>query len=234
MQACKVFPKRVIRSVPHERPSNLSHNIRLTPIIMTQAALCTPTGELKVLNGNTKEKQPQRQTPLPATPKSKGHWKMKRQVVTARDTRRAKKILKRSKESSEAAEKPDGYLDRFLKYIPTEVIVIYLTVMRLLPDDAETFWPWVVYGVCQALTPIILYALEDVKKWKQLVFSTVSFFFWAAATPGPFADIKDFDEIYATVLLPLYSFLVAYFEPDDFTDAETDIEDEAEGEVCEA
>ena len=34
-------------------------------------------------------------------------------------------------------QKPDGYFDRFLKYIPSELIVVYVTICGMLGENAN-------------------------------------------------------------------------------------------------
>jgi hypothetical protein len=85
-------------------------------------------------------------------------------------------------------QKPDGYFDRFLKYIPTEIVVVYVTIINGMDDGANAIALWVVYGLCQIAVPIFLWAI-GVRKKKQLFISFLSFFFWAASYGGPFHTI---------------------------------------------
>ena len=87
-------------------------------------------------------------------------------------------------------QKPDGYFDRFLKYIPAEIIVFYVTICGMLGENANAIALWIVYCLCQVSTPIFLWKI-GVRKRKQLFISFLSFYFWAVAYGGPFHTISE-------------------------------------------
>ena len=87
-------------------------------------------------------------------------------------------------------QKPDGYFDRFLKYIPCEILVVYVTICGMLGENANAIALFVVYGLCQISVPIFLWKI-GVRKRKQLFISFLSFYFWAVAYGGPFHTIGE-------------------------------------------
>mmetsp|Transcript_15946 Transcript_15946/g.34663 ORF Transcript_15946/g.34663 Transcript_15946/m.34663 type:complete len:153 (-) Transcript_15946:164-622(-) len=151
---------------------------------------------------------------------------MTRQVITKKDIEE-EKIASATEDTvlvqprKIAVQKPDGYLDRFLKYIPSEVIVMYITICGALGDKANPVLLWVAYGLCQLGTPLFLWRVGNVTKRKQLFISTLAFYFWAVAYGGPFHTIDGYHQAHNAFLLPLYTFFVPYFdEQDDDADDE--------------
>ena len=51
-------------------------------------------------------------------------------------------------------QKPDGYFDRFLKYIPSEIIVVYVTICGMLGENANAIALWIIYALSQISVPI--------------------------------------------------------------------------------
>ena len=117
---------------------------------------------------------------------------MTRQVISKKDVSAASSVDAEStvlvKPRNAQVQKPDSYFDRFLKYIPSEVIVVYVTICGMLGDSPNVVALWVIYGLCQVAVPVFLWKI-GVKKRKQLIISFVSFYFWAVAYGGPFRTI---------------------------------------------
>jgi hypothetical protein len=110
----------------------------------------------------------------------------------------------------------DGYRDRLVKYIPTEIIALYLTlagVIAIVPEEekpAGTFWA--VFLLLLLLTPLYLSRMEGVKKRQQLVISTACFFVWVFALGGPFTETSWYHSWYGALLLPLFTFSIPLWE----------------------
>jgi hypothetical protein len=146
---------------------------------------------------------------------------MGRQVVTKSDVQRAR--LRAASAGGVAGgreEVPnlDRYTDRLLKYIPVEVVAVYLAVQNVLlttddvSDVAGLFW--VVFLILLVLTPLYLWRIQTVDKWQQLTISTVSFAVWVFSLGGPFVYLAWYKPVYAAVLLPIYLFGAAIWEAD--------------------
>ena len=114
-----------------------------------------------------------------------------------------------------AVERPDDYKQKLYKYIPAEVIALYLTFDTLLRAAGEEkgFLPWLVCGFCFLGTPLYLCRVAGVKRASQLAVSTVAFAVWAFALGGPFAALSWYRPIYGGLLLPAYTFLIPIFGP---------------------
>lgn len=107
----------------------------------------------------------------------------------------------------------DDYVSKLLKYIPTEVIGVYLTLDALVrsqdPIDKGLYWSIFMFGLI--ITPIYLWRVQNVKLKKQLFLSTVAFFLWIFGTGGPFAAYpQQYNSLYAGVLLIVYTFLLPW------------------------
>ena len=111
----------------------------------------------------------------------------------------------------------DTYLSRLLKYIPTEIIVLYLTLRPVLSqsnDERNLTIHWFVFSFGLVMTPIYLWRLQNVHKKSQLLVSTLSFFVWVFAIGGPFAQLEWYKSypLYAAIVVPLFTFLIPLFE----------------------
>jgi hypothetical protein len=144
---------------------------------------------------------------------------MGRQVVTESDVQRAKR---RAAQAGGVAggrtEIPnvDKYTDRLIKYIPAEVIAVYLAVENIFltsGDESDVAGlSWVVFVILLVLTPLYLWRVQGVNRWQQLAISAVSFGVWVFSLGGPFVYVAWYKPLYASVLLPIYVFGAAIWE----------------------
>lgn len=109
---------------------------------------------------------------------------------------------------------PDSYLDKLIKYIPSEVVALYLSldaICRSAPTEGWLRWPILILGV--VMTPLYLWRVQSVTKIIQLVVSTLSFVVWTVALGGPFIELSWYKPIYGALLLPIFTFLVPLIDP---------------------
>ena len=109
---------------------------------------------------------------------------------------------------------PDGYAERLLKYVPSEVIALYLTLSSLLQSsqDGARWLDWTVFGFGTVVTPLYLWRLQKVHKVLQLTISTGAFVVWAFALGGPFSHLDWFAPVYGGIVLSIYTFLIPVVE----------------------
>src|SRR5438874_9820957 len=71
-------------------------------------------------------------------------------------------------------EKPDTYRERLFKYIPAEVVTLYLGLNTVVASnqDAPKFLYWVIFFAGLLLTPFYLRRLQNVTAPVQLIIST--------------------------------------------------------------
>ncbi len=109
---------------------------------------------------------------------------------------------------------PDNYVSRLMKYIPAEVVAVFLTVdaaMRAV-DNIHTSIPWMVFVICLIATPLYLWRVMKVTKCMQLAISFGAFFVWVLAIGGPFAATDWYSPVYGSVALPIYTLATAIYE----------------------
>ncbi len=109
----------------------------------------------------------------------------------------------------------DSYSDRLIKYIPAEVVALYLTLDALIRSAPEvpSYIYWGVLIFCFIGTYLYLWRIQKVKKQLQLHISGGAFLVWVFAMGGPFAHLGWYNPLYAGLLLPMFTFLVALVEP---------------------
>lgn len=114
----------------------------------------------------------------------------------------------------EVSSKQDDYISRLLKYIPSEVIALYLMLDALIRSTGEIdfllYWTIFIFGVIA--TPLYLWRIQKVNKNFQLLISTLAFFVWIFAIGGPFVYLSWYKPLYGGVLLPIYTFLISLIE----------------------
>jgi hypothetical protein len=135
--------------------------------------------------------------------------------------------------SFQAAEPPspkpaDDYSDRFAKYIPAEVVTLYLALMAAAaqapgnPTSVEwlvqhfgsnwQFWLNVVAFMAGLFaTPADLYFRLKVRSRMHILICTGSFAVWALAIPDGL--FKEWPPVIRGFLLPIYTFGVARYKP---------------------
>ena len=147
---------------------------------------------------------------------------MGRTVVTSRDVQaaRARGIDPSVTFTATSAQAPDGYKDRLLKYIPAEIVAIYLAILNIVKGAAAPGTPvitveWVVFGVLLLASVPWQRKILKVTKWQQIGVGTAAFFFWALTLGDPFQTSWQgwYQPVFGTIAMMLYTFLIPLFEP---------------------
>jgi hypothetical protein len=143
---------------------------------------------------------------------------MARQVVTQKDLLTMKSPTTRSAAPAaiQPAEKQDGFMDRLLKYIPAEIVAVYIFVEGLIlsaggTGSLSTLY-WIVFIAFCILTPLYLWRIQRVTKVTQIIISLVAFVVWVFALGGPFVLLAWYKPIYGSVLLPIFTIAIAIVE----------------------
>lgn len=150
---------------------------------------------------------------------------MARHVVTAEDVVRWRSATRAGVpgEKIRGAEDPepvshsdvDGYFGRLLKYIPAEVVGLYLAaqgIVRSAEGEGATAALWVTFVVCLILTPLYL-RRNNVRRLPELTVSTIAFPVWVFAIGGPFEDLAIYRPWIASLVLLLYASVAALMVP---------------------
>jgi hypothetical protein len=145
---------------------------------------------------------------------------MPREILTTRDIQKFNQSDSDSRlpEGTTYPVTRDGYFDRLFKYIPAELVAGYifvLGVVKQLTDAGEIMtFQWLLFVVFSVLTPIYLWRVQKVLKLQQLIISLLSFIVWAFALGGPFALYSWYNPVYGSILLPVFTIVVAVWEAD--------------------
>jgi len=115
---------------------------------------------------------------------------------------------------------PDDYKAKLLKYIPAEVVSLYVSLDAIVKAstttvDEMTYAYLAIFVVGIIGTPLYLWKHAKVIKRKQLLISTIAFIVWVFALGGPFDNWHWYQthKVYAALVLPLYTFIVAGIDP---------------------
>jgi hypothetical protein len=146
---------------------------------------------------------------------------MSREVVTRQDVQRGVSF-QAAPAAGEAPAPPtpsasvDQYTDRLMKYIPGEVVSLFILLNGLASNAPEAIpkvpVQWAVFVLLLAGTWLYLQRIQKVTKRQQLLISTVAFVVWVFFLGGPFQSFSWYNEFYGTFLLPLYTFGVGLIE----------------------
>lgn len=131
-----------------------------------------------------------------------------RTVISKKDIEQKRIALK------EATPQPDDYKSRLFKYIPSEVVALYLTLEAIvLPsEEMSVGLHWFVFVIGIVAVILYLWRMQKVSKRTQLLISTVAFIVWIFAIGGPFAHLSMYSPLYGKILLPVYTFLIPLIE----------------------
>jgi hypothetical protein len=140
---------------------------------------------------------------------------MGRTIITHRDIAQ----IPASREGSPAKAEPtaDDFNSRVMKYIPAEVVAVYVFVDAIIKQSADlesmSVLMWITFIAIFVMTPLYLWKVQKVAKWVQIVICTVAFAVWVFSLGGPFAALSWYEPIYGAVLLPLFTFAAGIVEP---------------------
>lgn len=123
---------------------------------------------------------------------------------------------------------PDGYLTRLIKYIPSEIIAIFLIVNGLaagqatvggvkIPFQLTDMQYFIIFAIFLVITPIYVWRVTSVPKMPpatgQIVISIISFATWAYATGKPFTHTSLYNPLVAAILVPIVALLAGLIDP---------------------
>jgi hypothetical protein len=131
-----------------------------------------------------------------------------------------RRIISRSLQDGTSKASVDGYQDRLLKYIPADINAAWLAFTGIIKSAAsvpQTTVLWILFGILLVLTPIWIWKQTSESRKPnavtQIVVSTGAFFVWVFALGDPFASLSFYQPVYGSVLLILYTLIVAKIIP---------------------
>ena len=145
---------------------------------------------------------------------------MVRTIITRRDLLPAVPSAQAALAANNGQSTVDGYREKLLKYIPAEVIALYVSLDAIIRGAASAGKPdmtayWLLFVFCVVVTPLYLWRASKVEKKLQLLLSTIAFAVWVFALGGPFANLEwvTAHKVLAAMVLPLYTFTVGLIDP---------------------
>jgi preprotein translocase subunit YajC len=132
----------------------------------------------------------------------------------------SRRIITRSLQSNGESIPTDGYTDKLIKYIPSDIVAAWLAVTGIISSDIEAPQQtllWLLFAVFLVIT--FFWTLKQTAQRNkapantQSVLSTGSFGVWVFALGGPFATLSFYRPSYGSVILILYTLLVALVSP---------------------
>ncbi len=110
--------------------------------------------------------------------------------------------------------KQDNYIERLFKYIPSEIILLFVTCEKIILSQSTipVSLYWAISIFCLLATPLYLLFVAKVKKVSQLIISTLSFAVWVFALGGPFSFLSWYKPLYGAISLPIFTFLISFFQ----------------------
>lgn len=134
---------------------------------------------------------------------------MGRTVITWKDMKKYNATHPSKGYALTGGAKVDDYPNRILKYIPTEVVTVYLLLEGLLKSGVSqahlTIGLWILFSFGCAVTPLYLWRMQKVTKPSQLLISTGAFAVWVMGIGGPFQEIPRY---LSSMILVAYVFLI--------------------------
>lgn len=115
-----------------------------------------------------------------------------------------------------ATASPEQYTERLVKFIPAEVITLFVTLDAIVKAaGGELTVAWVAFVACIIATPTYLYfgAKDQKPSWLHLLVSTLSFIVWALAFSTQVAGTLGFTPLVMAVVLPIFTFFAALIKP---------------------
>lgn len=133
----------------------------------------------------------------------------------------SRRIVWSTYESNESETKIDGYFDRLLKYIPADVVGLWLTGSGLIQSQTGNvprvglLWLLFVAGLVFSFvwTRKQTAAPKEPMAWRQIFLSCGSFVVWVFAIGGPFAELSFYQPIYGSLLLLIYTTAIPLLPP---------------------
>ncbi len=119
-------------------------------------------------------------------------------------------------QSENLQSESNDFKDRLVKLIPSEIITAYVTIQGLISGYVGTgntkTLMWIIFATLFVLTPIYLYFITNVRKWGQIIFTTIAFIIWVIAVGSPITTILEFPSIFiGSILLVIYTLLIPFF-----------------------
>jgi hypothetical protein len=119
--------------------------------------------------------------------------------------------------SATKAAVSDDYITKLIKYIPTEIVTLFLFIDGILKSfHSSTAVGWSLFFLLLAFTPVYMWRMTVLQAkppaWDQIIVSFFSFALWVYVIGGPFADLSWYAPQYGSILVALFTVAVPLFK----------------------
>jgi FtsH-binding integral membrane protein len=116
--------------------------------------------------------------------------------------------------TNQGMQKSDNYFGRLVKYVPTEVIAVYMVLSNIVQMDTSPFrstylWGIMIFGFVG--TFIWLKHNQKVNSKTQILLSCIAFLAWSISISAPPFYIQP---TLKALIAPTITFLIAAFKPE--------------------
>ena len=116
--------------------------------------------------------------------------------------------------------KIDGYFDKLIKYIPSEIVGAWIAIKGLIASDntiPQNNFLWTLFVAFTILTAVWIFKQTSEPKkppaFTQILLSTGAFVTWVFALGEPFSSLTFYRPVYGSLLLIIYTLIVALINP---------------------
>ena len=113
----------------------------------------------------------------------------------------------------------DDYWGRLIKYIPAEVVALYVSATGIVPANHtdSNFYLWIIFGFCFIATPLYFIGVTrdpaNGPLWLQVLLASIAFPVWAYALGGVFVNTPKYEPFAASLLLMGVTFIFGKIRP---------------------
>ncbi|NEP53497.1 MAG: hypothetical protein F6K65_33750 [Moorea sp. SIO3C2] len=132
----------------------------------------------------------------------------------------SRRIVTTQLEGTGQSRQVDTYFDRVVKYIPADIVSAWIVVTNLIKsaDNVSVntlLWISFIFGIILTATWTLKQTSVPRKKIAitQTAISTVAFVVWVFALGVPFSTLGFYRPIYGSLILILYTLIVAIISP---------------------
>jgi hypothetical protein len=108
----------------------------------------------------------------------------------------------------------DDYMTKLVKYIPAEIIAVYLFINGIVTalTAPSAVLSWGVFALLLLLTPLYIWRVTNDKAlppaWDQMLVAFISFAVWVFAIGGPFTTLVWYNPLYGSILVALFTLVI--------------------------
>jgi hypothetical protein len=131
-----------------------------------------------------------------------------------------RRIITKQYQGIGSEQQIDTYTDRLIKYIPSDIVGAWVAASGLIKgatDVPQNTLFWIAFVIGVTLTPIwTLRMTRDKDKTPaktQAIVATGAFIVWVIALGEPFSSFPFYRPVYGSLLLLLYTLIVALILP---------------------